>query len=115
MFNLEDYELVPRPNQLFAYIVLTNIKTKSSGMEYLFVQLSHQKFRCVSHYKYKHYNFHRQIIFSTALHIIFYDAISLDCFILSGENEITSPNYPSDYDPNTHVCWKFTADEGKVK
>ena len=54
MFNLDDYELFSQPNQccahggLIIYVhkqfscnVLTNVKTNSSGWEYMCVQLSH--------------------------------------------------------------------------
>ena len=56
MFNLDDYELFSQPNQccahggLIIYVhkqfscnVLTNVKTNSSGWEYMCVQLSHNK------------------------------------------------------------------------
>ena len=38
----------------------------------------------------------------------------LDCTVIFGEGEITSPNYPSNYDAGTDICWEFTAEEGKV-
>ena len=37
-----------------------------------------------------------------------------DCTVITGAGSITSPNYPSDYSSYTNICWKFTADEGKV-
>ena len=56
MFNLDAYELFSQPNQccahggLIIYVrkqfscnVLTNVKTNSSGWEYMCVQLSHNK------------------------------------------------------------------------
>ena len=40
--------------------------------------------------------------------------VVLDCTLITREGSITSPNYPSDYSSDTDICWKFTADEGKV-
>ena len=40
--------------------------------------------------------------------------VVLDCTLITGKGSIISPNYPSDYSSDTDICWKFTADEGKV-